>query len=58
MSNDEVKKHLRKQSIKKDNTAALANVSVRTLEANVTVSSDFAMKNAQDRVDSNEKKLF
>jgi hypothetical protein len=55
MSNNEAKKHLRKQPIEKDNTAALANVSVRTLEANVTVPSDFAMENAQDRVDSDEK---
>ena len=55
MSSSEAKKDLIKQPIEKHDTAAWADVSRKKPVSNVTVPSNFAMENAKDWVDSNEK---
>ena len=55
MSNIKSKKDINKQPIEKHDTAAWADVKTKKPESNVTIPSDFAMENAKDWVDSNEK---
>lgn len=55
MSKNIAKKDVIKQPIEKHDTAAWADVSRKQPVSNVTIPSDFAMENAKDWVDSNEK---
>ncbi|MCB2291632.1 hypothetical protein LGK97_18120 [Clostridium sp. CS001] len=55
MSNNEAKKHLKKQPIEKDNTDAWVDTRMKTLEASVSVSSDAVMKNQKSCIDIDEK---
>jgi hypothetical protein len=55
MSEHESKKNVIKQPIEKHDTAAWADVSKKQPVSNVTIPSDFAVENAKDWVDTNEK---
>jgi lantibiotic modifying enzyme len=55
MNNNESKKNFIKQPIEKHNTAAWADVDEKQPVSKVTIPSEFAVENAKDWVDSNEK---
>lgn len=55
MSKNVAKKDVIKQPIEKHNTAAWADIAENQPVSNVPIPSDFAMKNAKDWVDLNQK---
>ena len=55
MSEHKFKKDVFKQPIEKHDTAAWADVNKKRPISNVTIPSEFAVENAKDWVDSNEK---
>ena len=55
MKNHESRKDVIKQPIEKHNTAALADIKEKKPVSNVPMPSDFAVENAKDWVDTNEK---
>ncbi len=55
MKKNEPKKDLIKQPIEKHDTAAWADISEKQPISNVTIPSEFAVENAKDWVDTNEK---
>jgi hypothetical protein len=55
MNEHESKKDVIKQPIEKHDTAAWADISEKQPVSNVTIPSNFAVENAKDWVDTNEK---